>query len=832
MDELRNDEMEMQDEELERYGVWVKAGPEEVVEADDDYSLSDLSEDVDVGGDEPSAESIDQADSTADSTAGSTGDDMDLPALDEFDDISLDDLDFGEGDDIDTADSPAPLAADQPPTLGDPTDELTIGVPDEAEPESTGFGESSEFVEPEPADSGAAEVAPKLDEPDESADSATSTEPDEEDLISLDDFDLEVPDEDPDPFQSLPEESDSAAPPDDDFNLDELEEELPDDFEELELDTEDSLGPDEPVDNDEFDSSIPGSDGELDDLSVDDISVDDSSEELPELEVDSIDDAEHDFTPEDQGIEIERVNPSNTISPDEEEFLSDESDLQNESESAIPASMDLQEREAFERIQTELTDIKQELAELKAALRGAGTSAPDQPLPTEESAPADSGFDAPPAEIEDEAEPEEFSEGSHASEGVQPGPGFFEEEEDETIALTGDELDNILNTAEFTEQAGEAVELEDDFIVEPEPPATEEDEDVTDVDMGLDEELEESAEAESTEEEPIEADDGAVDTDASEDDDDVASIELEPVARDTVVIEGDDSAVDELAEMDIDSELADIDSLEDETEDAGDDLEIDIDELDDVDTSGVLDESAHQAAEESAAEMDQQALESGDDDSDSDDLEDFGDLEIDDLDLDEGVEPEAAELATEDTAVEDTLPEDTPAEETSADDGDFDEFAAAVEEDIASGSGEQGVQLDEQFDQEPVTETEPETIDLEHDDDGEIEIDLDDIDGLDEFEEDSHHDAPVSEAPLPETPEPETPEPEEASSEHEYDSQAAQSAASISDLPDDLKQEIRSVLSYMDQLLEALPDDKIEEFAHSEHFEVYKRLFEELGLET
>ena len=34
----------------------------------------------------------------------------------------------------------------------------------------------------------------------------------------------------------------------------------------------------------------------------------------------------------------------------------------------------------------------------------------------------------------------------------------------------------------------------------------------------------------------------------------------------------------------------------------------------------------------------------------------------------------------------------------------------------------------------------------------------------------------------------------------------------------------------MDQLLEALPDDKIEEFANSEYFEVYRRLFEELEI--
>jgi hypothetical protein len=49
-------------------------------------------------------------------------------------------------------------------------------------------------------------------------------------------------------------------------------------------------------------------------------------------------------------------------------------------------------------------------------------------------------------------------------------------------------------------------------------------------------------------------------------------------------------------------------------------------------------------------------------------------------------------------------------------------------------------------------------------------------------------------------------------------------------LPDNLKQELKVVLSYMDQILESLPDEKIEEFARSEHFNTYKKLFEELGL--
>ena len=46
----------------------------------------------------------------------------------------------------------------------------------------------------------------------------------------------------------------------------------------------------------------------------------------------------------------------------------------------------------------------------------------------------------------------------------------------------------------------------------------------------------------------------------------------------------------------------------------------------------------------------------------------------------------------------------------------------------------------------------------------------------------------------------------------------------------ELKKDIKSVLLYMDQLLENLPEDKIIEFAKSEEFTTYKKLFNELGL--
>jgi hypothetical protein len=50
------------------------------------------------------------------------------------------------------------------------------------------------------------------------------------------------------------------------------------------------------------------------------------------------------------------------------------------------------------------------------------------------------------------------------------------------------------------------------------------------------------------------------------------------------------------------------------------------------------------------------------------------------------------------------------------------------------------------------------------------------------------------------------------------------------ELPSELKSELRNILSYMDQLLESLPEEKIEEFAKSEYFDSYRKLFKDLGL--
>ena len=64
----------------------------------------------------------------------------------------------------------------------------------------------------------------------------------------------------------------------------------------------------------------------------------------------------------------------------------------------------------------------------------------------------------------------------------------------------------------------------------------------------------------------------------------------------------------------------------------------------------------------------------------------------------------------------------------------------------------------------------------------------------------------------------------------ETDGVLSQRTEQAANIPQNMRDEIKSVLAYMDQLLENLPEEKIVEFAQSEHFPVYKKLFNELGL--
>jgi uncharacterized protein YktA (UPF0223 family) len=64
----------------------------------------------------------------------------------------------------------------------------------------------------------------------------------------------------------------------------------------------------------------------------------------------------------------------------------------------------------------------------------------------------------------------------------------------------------------------------------------------------------------------------------------------------------------------------------------------------------------------------------------------------------------------------------------------------------------------------------------------------------------------------------------------EIPEQAPVEPDSDTEIPSGIKNELIHVLEYMDKLLESLPEEKIEEFAQSEHYRTYKKLFEELGI--
>ena len=296
-----------------------------------------------------------------------------------------------------------------------------------------------------------------------------------------------------------------------------------------------------------------------------------------------------------------------------------------------------------------------------------------------------------------------------AAEGAEKG--FFDEEDDEKIALTGDELDNILNTANFTEETGS--------------------------NEGIDSDL-------------------SFDT-------------LEEQAQDVV-----DSADTNFA-----GELAELDSavkVEDEVKDIiGDDFDIALDlspgfdgessELDILREEGA---SPITSAPEDTSYLEEDPLVSGEAfEEQTEEPLDFSGAVIDEPDLSAGImENPVSEPAIDNISI------DLEMEEASKESGAADDFVFETEETLEIP--DTGTTPFEVPPVEPFAET------------------FDDMGGFDTGE------------PKP---------------------------AEVDDgIPSNLKQELKTVLSYMDQLLESLPEEKIEEFAKSEYFDTYKKLFEELGL--
>ncbi|UCF98787.1 MAG: hypothetical protein JSV89_04435 [Spirochaetaceae bacterium] len=359
------------------------------------------------------------------------------------------------------------------------------------------------------------------------------------------------------------------------------------------------------------------------------------------------------------------------------------------------------------------------------------------------------------------------------------GDGFFEKGEEETIALTGDELDNILNTADITEEVPEEGLESLDEVEFP--------------DQDLAAEFAEEAEGFEEEEGDImelgslDLEEEAPSEEISLDDSELSLEEMEPSAAEEESIEIDIGGKAPEEDLSLDEDLG---ALEGETEEleelgleeAGEDLGLE--ELDSLDL-----EEPEEAAEELALEEPIEELS----------LEEPGGEDLEELSLEEPGEEEVEELGLEEPGAEEVDTElslEEPAEEM-----DLEELDTLSLEESGVGEAEAVEELTLEEPAEELALEEPgDSLSLEET-------------GAEDLEELGMEDAGI----------------EEAAETEEYQLPGSpQTETGV--LPDDLKSEIKSVLSYFDQLLEALPEDKIREFAQSEYFVRYKRLFEELGL--
>lgn len=448
------------------------------------------------------------------------------------------------------------------------------------------------------------------------------------------------------------------------------------------------------------------------------------------------------------------------------------------------------------QIASELSSIKSELMSLRSQLKEI------------KAAPASA------AEPGIEPQYEESEETQDAAKG-----GFFDEEDDETIALTGDELDNILNTADFTEETLVEESLGEEAAQDSVAPDTVKDDQFDllpedgeyTISSGIETiELDEPAESKLeepaiTEIDQLELAENIVPITEAPEDTSYLEDEIEAYPLEDTPLEEPD-----LSEINLDDVL-----VEAET-DATEELPL----VNALDTS-IPDPTSDAEIEELELSDDETFLEIEEDISFEDDISLDIAGEEDNL---AGLEYDTASIPE----IEETFDLD--------DDSDLAEIELHAETNVHAESSEN---------MEPGKTSEPVQV---HPD--ELSMSLDDSFFVDsseptETDVDDFKLEEVTEFELEPEPEPE-PEMEPVSPIAAEKPAAKPSTAPIEAktpelvpnlgipaqpaVPDKLTHDIKSVLVYLDQLLSALPEEKIEEFASSEYYDTYKKLFEELGI--
>ena len=533
--------------------------------------------------------------------------------------------------------------------------------------------------------------------------------------------------------------------------------------------------------------------------------------------------------------------------------------------------------------------------------------------------------------------------------------GFFSSDDgDDTIALSGNELDNILNTAEFSETDGEAQSFEnspEEEIITDEPAF--EEENVSD-EINIEEEIisdeptfeEEIASDKPTSENEIVSDEINIEEEIISDEinieEEIASDEPtfeEEIVSDEINIEEEIASDEPTFEEEIISDeptfeneivsdeptfeediITDEPTFEDDktiTEDSFDDsLNLSENDFEDfteeTEESDLPDEiSIPKEEDDGIITVDDVISEPITDgfmaETAVDESEVFDDFNIEDtintVDEDNSLSDESFDIFEEElkddfgtigTENEDdvTITEETEDNFDSVDSfGDVDDFGTSVsseseeiEENIDFTSSEDEVTQDEVFEEEIIQEEITDSFDIAETFEEEPEIeenseikdeivseeiddsfniadsfitetdfgteDIDDSFGITENfvsepEVEEQNDEVVTQPIVPE--EPFTFDETEIAENEEIIEDSINFEEQIVDTSDDfaentetvpaepemnseLKRDIKSVLLYMDQLLENLPEDKIMEFAQSDEFATYKKLFNELGL--
>ncbi|MDR0496865.1 MAG: hypothetical protein LBH42_04555 [Treponema sp.] len=407
-------------------------------------------------------------------------------------------------------------------------------------------------------------------------------------------------------------------------------------------------------------------------------------------------------------------------------------------------------------------------------------------------------------------------------------------EDDEKISLTGDELNNILNTADFTEEAGSdaTIDFSDDIVLsgaDELPSESLDGSEIEDLDVEMDlgkTNLDIVSAGSHLGHSPDQDEDaGSPDFD-SENIEELSEISAEPITFAPAPEDSDYLSSDPLA-TGADSDIEELMNLEELSDEVDDSLEELSDEADD--SLEELTDEAEESIDLSEAVIDEPDLSSDihdnpleepslDDISISLDLSDLDSEEWDSVESDSGeseatVEelPELSELGdVEDSQISDDLSLDVPEE--------LAEEASELESQALLEASDDEIPAMEEIEILDIDDSAAETLE----DTSEILTESLELETLEEAAE------TLEVETLEEAAETlEILEEAETAKPVLIDSSAA---ADSSEIPSHLKRELKTVLSYMDQLLEALPDDKIEEFARSEYYDTYKKLFRDLGL--